>query len=242
MSAETTPTITTQFRLAKGGQCERVADVLVGLEVVIGRAAHKVLTVRVIMAGNEETAAGAARRFGGDRHLLHRQGVVAARIVRAPVERLTVLAAPPDDQMPLLALRAIGRRVGLVADGLLHRHRQVFETDGRGSRRRQDVNAVLRAREGDVEHAPLLGKGKILFCGKKQGKDRIIRDRVREAIPIPGPAPGPSASPSRAALNARYGRGKVFSATEGIVKPWKMKRGKLSPRATTNWNELLVVG
>ena len=44
------------------------------------------------------------------------------------------------------------------------------------------------------------------------------------------------------ALNARYGRGKVFSAAEGIAKPWKMKRGKLSPRATTNWNELLVVG
>ena len=44
------------------------------------------------------------------------------------------------------------------------------------------------------------------------------------------------------ALNARYGKGKVFSAAEGIAKPWKMKRGKLSPRATTNWNELLVVG
>ena len=28
----------------------------------------------------------------------------------------------------------------------------------------------------------------------------------------------------------------------GIEKPWRMKRGKLSPRATTNWNELLVVG
>ena len=35
---------------------------LVGLEVVIGRAAHEVLAVRVIMAGNEEAAAGAARK------------------------------------------------------------------------------------------------------------------------------------------------------------------------------------
>lgn len=43
-------------------------------------------------------------------------------------------------------------------------------------------------------------------------------------------------------LNARYGKDKVFSAAEGIEKPWKMKRGKLSPRATTNWNEPLVVG
>ena len=66
---------------------------LVGLEVVIGRAAHEVLAVRVIMTGNEEAAAGTARRFGGDRHLLHRQGVVAARVVRATVERLAVPVA-----------------------------------------------------------------------------------------------------------------------------------------------------
>ena len=37
-------------------------------------------------------------------------------------------------------------------------------------------------------------------------------------------------------------KGDLFAAAEGITKPWKMKRGKLSPRATTNWNELLVVG
>ena len=43
------------------------------------------------------------------------------------------------------------------------------------------------------------------------------------------------------ALNRQYGRGKVFSAAEGIKKPWKMKRSLLSKRATTNWDELLVV-
>ena len=43
------------------------------------------------------------------------------------------------------------------------------------------------------------------------------------------------------ALNAQYGRGRVFSAVEGIRQTWKMKRGMLSPRATTNWDELLVV-
>lgn len=44
-------------------------------------------------------------------------------------------------------------------------------------------------------------------------------------------------------LNARFGKGKVFSAAEGMGKnlKWKMKRGKLSPRATTNWRELLTV-
>ena len=43
------------------------------------------------------------------------------------------------------------------------------------------------------------------------------------------------------ALNARYGRGKVFSASEGIVREWKMKRSLLSKRSTTNWSELITV-
>ena len=39
-----------------------------------------------------------------------------------------------------------------------------------------------------------------------------------------------------------YGAGKVFSASEGIgERSWKMKRSKLSKRASTRWDELLVV-
>ena len=44
------------------------------------------------------------------------------------------------------------------------------------------------------------------------------------------------------ALNAKLGKGKVFSAAEGVGTPaWRMKRSKLSKRATTNWDELLTV-
>ena len=44
------------------------------------------------------------------------------------------------------------------------------------------------------------------------------------------------------ALNARYGKGKVFSAAEGIgPRTWQMKRSKLSKRPTTRWDELLTV-
>ena len=43
-------------------------------------------------------------------------------------------------------------------------------------------------------------------------------------------------------LNAKYGRGKVFAAAEGIgARSWKMKREKLSKRPTTRWDELLTV-
>ena len=44
------------------------------------------------------------------------------------------------------------------------------------------------------------------------------------------------------ALNARYGKGKVFSAAEGIgPRTWQMKRSKLSKRPTTRWDELMTV-
>lgn len=43
-------------------------------------------------------------------------------------------------------------------------------------------------------------------------------------------------------LNARYGRGKVFSAAEGVgAGSWKIKRSMLSHRASTRWDELLTV-
>lgn len=42
-------------------------------------------------------------------------------------------------------------------------------------------------------------------------------------------------------LNAKFGRGTVFSLAEGIKKPWQMKREMLTPGYTTNWNQLLNV-
>ncbi len=43
-------------------------------------------------------------------------------------------------------------------------------------------------------------------------------------------------------LNARYGRGKVFSASEGMGdRSWKMKRRLLSKRSSTRWDELAIV-
>ena len=43
------------------------------------------------------------------------------------------------------------------------------------------------------------------------------------------------------ALNARYGKGKVFSAAQGLgTRSWHMKRQKLSRRPTTRWDELMT--
>lgn len=40
------------------------------------------------------------------------------------------------------------------------------------------------------------------------------------------------------AINGRWGRGTMRVAAEGVDKAWRMKRGKLSPRYTTEWAEL----
>lgn len=42
-------------------------------------------------------------------------------------------------------------------------------------------------------------------------------------------------------LNAKYGRGTLFSLGEGVKKPWKMKRDMLSRCYTTQWDQLLKV-
>jgi DNA polymerase V len=42
-------------------------------------------------------------------------------------------------------------------------------------------------------------------------------------------------------LNARFGRGTVGFGTAGESQGWKLRREFISPRYTTEWNELLRV-
>lgn len=41
------------------------------------------------------------------------------------------------------------------------------------------------------------------------------------------------------AINTRMGRESIKLASEGLNKPWKMKQENISPRYTTNWNDLI---
>lgn len=43
-------------------------------------------------------------------------------------------------------------------------------------------------------------------------------------------------------INSIWGRGTLRSAAEGIEKGWKMKRERMSPGYTTNWEQVPVVG
>lgn len=42
-------------------------------------------------------------------------------------------------------------------------------------------------------------------------------------------------------VNREHGRGTVYFASEGVVRPWSMRRKFLSPRYTTHWDEIPVV-
>ena len=42
-------------------------------------------------------------------------------------------------------------------------------------------------------------------------------------------------------INAKYGRGTIFHLSEGIAKPWQMRRDMLTPNYTTSWSQIPVV-
>ena len=41
-------------------------------------------------------------------------------------------------------------------------------------------------------------------------------------------------------INTRWGRGTVRCLAEGLTQPWQMRRGRMTPRYTTCWEELPV--
>ena len=142
------------------------------------------------------------------------------------------------------------RRHGLLAAGC-NIYAQIFAEGGGGECIGRTVvfptptdatNEILRAISDEVKFLYLPGvryrkTGVVFFGLEKVGVARqsdlfedtpkTERSRLYAAVD---------------ALNARYGKGKVFSAAEGIgKKTWHMKRQKLSPRPTTRWDELMVV-
>ncbi len=41
-------------------------------------------------------------------------------------------------------------------------------------------------------------------------------------------------------INAKYGRGTIFHLSEGITKPWQMRRDMLTPNFTTSLSQIPV--
>jgi DNA polymerase V len=145
------------------------------------------------------------------------------------------------------------RRHGLLAAGC-NVYAQIFAEGGGGDCVGRTVvfpaptdatNEILRAISDEVKYLYLPGiryrKTGIVFFGlEKPGTahQMDLFDTVpRSPVPVPS-----SLYKAVDALNAKYGKDKVFSASEGIgKKSWHMKRQKLTPRPTTRWDELIVV-
>ena len=147
------------------------------------------------------------------------------------------------------------RRHGLLAAGC-NIYAQVFASGGGGDFLGRTVvfpaptdatNEMLRAIRDEVDALYVAGmryrKTGVVFFGLEKPGTAHQMDLFEDSrSPFPAPR---SPSPLYAAvdaLNARYGKGKVFSAAQGLgAKSWHMKRQKLSRRSTTRWDELMTV-
>ena len=110
------------------------------------------------------------------------------------------------------------------------------------------TNAMLDAIRPEVPALFLPGtryrKTGVVFFGLEKANAPRQLDLFSPDLRSPFPVPRSQSPLYKAidAINARYGKGKVFSASEGIgERSWKMRRSKLSKRASTRWDELLVV-
>ena len=142
------------------------------------------------------------------------------------------------------------RRHGLLATGC-NIYAQIFAEGGGGDCVGRTVvfpsptdatNVILRGISDEVKYLYLPGvryrKTGIVFFGLEKPGVARQADLFDETPPTERSRLYAAVD----ALNAKYGKGKVFSAAEGIgKKSWHMKRDKLSPRPTTRWDELLVV-
>ena len=175
--------------------------------------------------------------------------VSCSRSFGTPATTLEVL----EESMASFAAQAAAklRRHGLLAAGC-NIYAQVFASGGGGDFVGRTVtfpaptdatNEMLRAFRPEVASLFTPGlryrKTGIVFFGLEKPGTPQQMDLFDSPFPVPhSPSPLYKAVD---AINARYGKGKVFSAAEGIgPRSWQMKRSKLSKRPTTRWDELIV--
>ena len=100
----------------------------------------------------------------------------------------------------------------------------------------------------DILSAVCPAVGRLYVEGKRYRRAGVLLcglERAGAAMDLfhGDPANRPAAKLSAAvdAINARFGRGTVFFASEGTERKWKMKREMLSGCPTTQWKDILVV-
>ncbi len=99
----------------------------------------------------------------------------------------------------------------------------------------------------DILSAVRPAVGRLFVSGKRYRRAGVLLcglERAGLALDLfrgdPAKRPAAKLSAVADAINARFGRGTVFFASEGTERKWKMKREMLSGRPTTRWAEVLV--
>ena len=149
------------------------------------------------------------------------------------------------------------RKHGLLAAGC-NVYAQIFHSGGGGDFLGRTVmfpaptdatNEMLKAIRQEVDALYIPGtryrKTGVVFFGLEKADapyQMDLFDTSSSHSPFPVPHSPSQLYKAIDALNKRYGKGKVFSAAEGLGdRSWKMKRTKLSKRPTTRWDELMTV-
>lgn len=108
---------------------------------------------------------------------------------------------------------------------------------------------------GEILNAIRDQAGGLFSAGAKYRKSGIVmfglekKNAPRQGDLFAGPAPARDSREDALygavdSLNGKLGAGTVTPASAGLASrpaPWRFKRDKLSPRATTRWSELLVI-
>jgi DNA polymerase V len=107
---------------------------------------------------------------------------------------------------------------------------------------------IATADTGKLTSAALRGLAAIWKQGYRYNKAGVIFLDLRPATEVQGTLFDQSDTPARKrlmrvldGLNARYGRDTVTYAASGRRREWKLRSDQLSPRYTTDWEELLSV-
>jgi DNA polymerase V len=233
---------------------------------IAGRLARRLsdLGITTPLALKQTDARFVRERFSVtlERTVRELQGIPCIAIEDAPPDRKTVMASRSfgrlvtvrhemDEAVASYATRAAEkmRRQNLAAGRVM-----VFvqtnpfrPQDAQYSGERMVSLPVATAETGRIISAAHRGLNAIWRDGfhyKKAGV--MLLDLVRAGDVQAGLFNQPDSAGSKARmravdhLNRRFGRDSVTYAAAGVARAWKMQRGSLSPRYTTDWTELLI--
>ena len=99
------------------------------------------------------------------------------------------------------------------------------------------LSAITPKLRGIFIHGRRYKKSGVMFFGLESDVNRQV-DLFADTA---GEEKDDRLSKALDAINTKYGRGTIFHLSEGIKKPWQMRRDMLTPNYTNSWSQIPVV-